>query len=83
MSSVSTVCTVDDHALPLRSNLEFSMGSFNQLSDEGQIERDDGESIPCEPIVVGDMQGVKSIMGMSECCHSVWCKCNMQSEGGG
>ena len=21
------------------------------------------------------MQGVKSIMGMSECCHSVWCKC--------
>ena len=51
------------------------MASFNQLSDEGQIERDDGESIPCEPIVVGDMQGVKSIMGMSECCHSVWCKC--------
>ena len=67
--------TGNDHALPLRANLEFSMGSFNQLSKDGQIERDDGVRLPCEPIVVGDMQGVKCIMGMSETCHSVWCKC--------
>ena len=73
--------TGNDHALPLRVNLEFSMGSFIQLSDDAQIECDDGECIPCEPIVVGDMQGIKCIMGMSESCHSVWCKC--KARGGG
>ena len=67
--------TGNDHALPLRQNLEFSVGSFNQLSADGQIERADGECIPCEPIKVGDMQGIKCVMGMAESCHSVWCKC--------
>lgn len=69
-----------DHALPLRANLSLCMQSFNALSDGGVIECTDGRSIPCEPIVVGDMQGVKSIMGMSESCHSVWCKCRARAE---
>jgi hypothetical protein len=65
----------NDHALPLRANLSLCMASFNALSDSGVITRDDGTRIPCEPIIVGDMQGVKCVMGMSETCHSVWCKC--------
>ena len=65
----------NDHALPLRRNLTLSMKSFNTLTERGSIVRDDGERIPCEPIVVGDMQGLKCVMGMTESCHSVWCKC--------
>ena len=66
----------NDHALPLRSNLSLCMQSFNALSASGEITREPHEApIPCEPIVVGDMQGVKCIMGMSESCHAVWCKC--------
>ena len=74
--------TGNDHALPLRANLEFSMASFNRLSDAGQLELDNGVRIPCEPIVVGDMQGIKCIMGMSETCHSVWCKCKARGNEG-
>ena len=74
--------TGNDHALPLRANLEFSMASFNRLSDAGQLELDNGVRIPCEPIVVGDMQGIKCIMGMSEVCHSVWCKCKARGNEG-
>ena len=55
------------------------MDSFNALSTAGQIELDDGSSIPCEPIVVGDMQGIKCVMGMTESCHSVWCKCRARA----
>ena len=66
--------TGNDHALPLRSNLSTSVSSFNLLSSTGKITLDDGSQIPCEPIVVGDMQGLKCIMGMTETCHSVWCK---------
>ena len=44
------------------------------------MQLDDGECVPCEPIVVGDMQGVKRVMGMSESCHSVWCKCRARGE---
>ena len=67
--------TGNDHALPLRANLSLCMRSFNALSDAAVIQCDDGSCIPAEPIVVGDMQGLKSVMGMSESCHSVWCKC--------
>lgn len=64
-----------DHALPLRANLSLSIDSFNALCARGCFERDDGLEIPCQPIVVGDMQGVKAMMGMAESSHSVWCKC--------
>ena len=56
------------------------MESFIALSDAGCIIRDDGSSIPCEPLVVGDMQVLKSVMGMTESCHSVWCKCRARGE---
>ena len=65
----------NDHALPLRMNLSLAIKTFNILSQQGFIARDDGVHLPCEPIVVGDMQGIKCVMGMSERCHSVWCKC--------
>ena len=39
--------------------------------------------IPCEPIVVGDMQGVKCMMGMTESCHSVCCKCRARRSASG
>ena len=65
----------NDHALPLRSNLSLCMKSFVALSDSGEIHLSAGECIPCEPIVVGDMQGIKCMMGMTESCHAVWCKC--------
>ena len=51
----------NDHALPLRAKMQLAMGSFSRLRDEGEIKLDNGECIPCEPIVVGDMQGVKAI----------------------
>lgn len=70
----------NDHALPLRANLTLAMDSFNKLCREGKFERDDGEVIACEPIVVGDMQGVKCLMGMAESCHSVWCTCRARGE---
>eukprot|EP00966_Prymnesium_polylepis_P081928 1897630-Prymnesium_polylepis.1 len=63
----------NDHALPLRQNLSLCMKSFDALCEAGELERDDGVSIPCQPIIVGDMQGVKCVMGMTESCHSVWC----------
>jgi hypothetical protein len=65
----------NDHALPLRANMALSMDSFNALRAGAELEREDGTIIPCQPIVVGDMQGVKCMMGMTESCHSVWCKC--------
>ena len=65
----------NDHAMPLRANLSLSIESFNALCAAAEIEREDGSCIPCEPIVVGDMQGIKCMMGMTESCHSVWCKC--------
>jgi hypothetical protein len=70
----------NDHALPLRANLTLCMESFIALSDDGSLTCDNGETIPCEPIVVGDMQGVKCVMGMTESCHSVWCKCRARGE---
>ena len=70
----------NDHALPLRANLALSARTFNDLIAAGQMQLDDGECVPCEPIVVGDMQGVKRVMGMSESCHSVWCKCRARGE---
>lgn len=65
----------NDHALPLRANLDFALSSFNRLIKQGSFETEIGESVPCEPIVVADMQGVKCMMGMTESCHSVWCRC--------
>ena len=67
--------TGNDHALPLRRNLSFAIDTFNKLADDAGVTLDDGTCLPCEPLVVGDMQGVKCIFGMSETCHSVWCKC--------
>ena len=70
----------NDHALPLRSNMSLCVKTFNALSDAAQIQLDDGTCIPCEPIVVGDMQGLKCIMGMTESCHAVWCKCRARGQ---
>ena len=69
----------NDHALPLRANLQATVGSFNNLIKKGVIERDDQVCLPCEPVVVGDMQGLKCMMGMTESCHSVWCKCRARA----
>ena len=66
----------NDHALPLRANLALAMATFNEAIKSGTIERDDGECFPSEPIVVGDMQGIKCINAMTESCHSVWCTCS-------
>ena len=70
----------NDHALPLRANLTLCMDSFIALSNAKEIVLDDGACIPCEPIVVGDMQGLKCVMGMTESCHSVWCKCRARGQ---
>ena len=56
-----------------------SVESFNVLAAAGEFERDDAVQIPCVPLVVGDMQGLKCIMGMSESCHSVWCMCRARA----
>ena len=72
----------NDHALPLRANLGYVMASFNQLVANGFFERfGDLVHIPCEPIIVADMQGIKCMAGMSETCHSVWCKCKKGDNG--
>ena len=65
----------NDHALPLRANMRLAVDSFNRMIREAIIRRGDGECLPCQPLVVGDMQGIKCIFGMAEKCHSVWCKC--------
>lgn len=68
-----------DHALPLRANLSLSLDTFNALIKQGSFTTESGAHVPCEPIVVGDMQGVKCMMGMAESCHSVWCKCRARA----
>ena len=76
----------NDHALPLRANLDMTMKTFIALCDAAEIVLDnESRRIPCEPIVVGDMQGIKCVMGMTESCHAVWCKCRARGhvEGGG
>lgn len=70
----------NDHALPLRENLTLTARTFNDLIAAGEMKLDDGRRVPCEPIVVGDMQGVKCVMGMTESCHSVWCKCRARGQ---
>ena len=70
----------NDHALPLRANLSLCMKSFNALIAARQIDTEAGECIPCAPIVVGDMQGAKCMMGMTERCHSVWCLCKARPQ---
>ena len=67
--SRATLCPLamyegNDHALPLRENLSMAMNTFNTLIADGSIPSDDGMGIPCEPLIVGDMQGVKCMMGM-------------------
>ena len=69
----------NDHAAPLRENLDLAITSFNKLIDAGAFDRvslaGTAETLPARPITVADMQGAKSTYGMFECCHSVWCKC--------
>jgi hypothetical protein len=38
--------TGNDHALPLRRNMEFSVASFNRLSTDGKLQREDGRCLP-------------------------------------
>ena len=65
----------NDHALPLRANMELAVNTFNELVAAGKVELRDGTSLPAEPIVVGDMQGLKCMAGMTESCHALFCKC--------
>ena len=79
----------NDHAQPLRDNLELSIKTYNALVNSGTFDRvmlsEDGEpiteSLPARPITAADMQGAKTTYGMRECPHSVWCKCQ-SGEGG-
>ena len=70
----------NDHAEPLRANLDRAITSYNKLVMQGCFDRvslKDGtsESIPSRAITAADMQGAKTTYGMRECSHSVWCKC--------
>ena len=74
----------NDHAMPLRENLDLAISSYNRLVGLGCFDCDrDGttECIPARPITAADMQGAKTTYGMRECSHSVWCKCRRR-EGG-
>ena len=75
----------NDHAAPLRANLDLAISSYNKLVDAGSFERvgvsGEKETIPARAITAADMQGAKTTYGMRECSHSVWCKCQ-RSEGG-
>ena len=82
--SRATLCPLNlysgnDHALPLRKNVPMTMDSFNAMVAAAEIELEDKRRIPCAPLVVGDMQGIKTVMGMTETCHSVWCKCRARA----
>ena len=69
----------NDHAAPLRANLDLAITSYNRLVAQGSIERVSAagvtETIPVRAITAADMQGAKTTYGMRECSHSVWCKC--------
>eukprot|EP00966_Prymnesium_polylepis_P268251 6197183-Prymnesium_polylepis.1 len=78
----------NDHAIPLRENLDLAIKTYNQLVKAGAFDRvslKDGvettESIPARPLTAADMQGAKTTYGMRETSHSVWCKCRA-GEGG-
>ena len=75
----------NDHAVPLRENLDLSIKTYNKLVDTGCFDRVTlkGETVstPCRPMTVADMQGAKTTYGMRECSHSVWCKCQ-RGDGG-
>jgi hypothetical protein len=51
------------------------MESFNKMCGKGLLDVGQESCVPCAPIIVGDMQGLKCMGGMTESCHSVWCKC--------
>ena len=68
----------NDHAEPLRANLDLAITSYNKLVRQGCFNRSVGgvtESIPARAMTAADMQGAKTTYGMRECSHSVWCKC--------
>ncbi|KAL1520725.1 hypothetical protein AB1Y20_022293 [Prymnesium parvum] len=65
----------NDHAAPLRENLQTAAAGFNKLILAGEIKLRDGGRIPAEPILVADLQGVKCMAGQTESCHAVHCKC--------
>ena len=75
----------NDHAAPLRANLDLAITSYNRLVEAGAFDRVSlggvAESIPARCITAADMQGAKTTYGMRESCHSVWCKCRNR-EGG-
>ena len=75
----------NDHAAPLRANLDLAIVSYNRLVHAGQFDRKglDGkiETIPARAMTAADMQGAKTTYGMLECSHSVWCKCQRRDGG--
>ena len=75
----------NDHAEPLRSNLDLAITSYNKLVKQGCFDRVSSagvtETLPARPLTAADMQGAKATYGMRTTCHSVWCKCKNR-EGG-
>ena len=75
----------NDHACPLRDNLDLATSSYNKLVHLGRFDRTnrDGqtETISARAMTAADMQGAKTTYGILECSHSVWCKCQ-RGEGG-
>jgi hypothetical protein len=75
----------NDHAEPLRTNLDVAIKSYNKLVRQGCFDRvsfsGEFKSTPARAITAADMQGAKTAYGMNECSHSVWCKCQ-RGEGG-
>jgi len=75
----------NDHAMPLRANLDLAMSSYNRLVTLGSFDRTglDGqiETLPARAMTAADMQGAKTTYGMLECSHSVWCTCQ-RGDGG-
>ena len=67
--------TGNDHAVPLRENLDRSIKSYNKLVAQASFTRTNAageeELIPAKAITSADMQGAKTTYGMRECSHSV------------
>ena len=66
--------TGSDKAIPIRENCTRVLPGFNTMVGSGKLCIGEKE-VPCRPLTAADMQGTKSLYGMSCASHSVWCKC--------
>ena len=65
----------NDHAVSIRETMAYATKTYNDLIKAGQIDLEDGTSIPAKPIASADFQAVKAMTATSEQSHSVWCTC--------